>query len=187
MATLMELLPTPIHLRLLDRARQGLTTRMESWVPGRGTSLRHCGTTLLVLVGLSACAGTNNPVPVSAHDGLYVGTRLSNDPLACGIEAAGGKTSALVSDGQLSLNLFNAGTKLAGTVGEDGTLRASGLWRAPHSFIMITVLTGRISGSGLSGVATNQRCTTELNLTRQNPVGKRMPPPRSRSRASKRQ
>lgn len=141
----------------------------------------------LLLAGLGACASVGNPAPVSAYDGLYVGTRLSNDPLACGIEAAGGKAAALVSGGQLSLNLFNAGTKMAGTVGEDGTLRASGLWRAPRSFIITTVLTGHISGSVLSGTATDHRCMTELNLTRQSSGGGRVvssPPP---ARAAKRQ
>ncbi len=154
-------------------------------MPKGPASLRHHAVIVLLLAGLSACATTSNPVPASIHDGLYVGTRLSNDPLACGIEAPGGKTSALVSNGQLSLNLFNAGTKLAGTVGEDGTLRASGLWRAPRSFIMITVLTGQISGSTLSGSATNQRCTTELNLKRQSPAAKRVPPSQPQTRASR--
>ena len=80
---------------------------------------------------------------------------------------AGGRSSALVTKGQVKIDLFDARTRLDGTVGEDGTLRASGFWAAPHSFAAITVLKGRIDGDTLSGTASNFRCTTDVSLTRQ--------------------
>ncbi len=43
-------------------------------------------------------------------------------------------------------------------MGDDGRVRASGLWLAPHSFLAMTLLHGRITGTTLSGTASNARC-----------------------------
>ena len=56
-----------------------------------------------------------------------------------------------------------------GTVGEDGALRASGLWRTPRGFNNVTVLRGAIAGGVLTGTATDLRCVTELSLHRVTP------------------
>lgn len=124
---------------------------------------------------LAACSSVTEPVPVSTFDGVYVGSRHSNDAAACGIEAPAGKSSASVSRGRLSVELFSSGTRMVGTVGEDGTLRASGFWPAPHSFAAITVLKGKITGTVLAGSASNFRCTTEITLARQGRVRKPVP------------
>ena len=116
---------------------------------------------------LAACSTVTEPVPVATYDGRYAGGRHSNDPMACGIDAATGRSSASVIRGQVRIDLFDARTRLDGTVGEDGTLRASGFWPAPHSFAAITLLKGRIDGDTLSGTASNFRCTTEIRLARQ--------------------
>ncbi len=96
----------------------------------------------VLLAMLAACAGVTEPVPVSTYDGVYAGSRRSNEPAACGIDGAAGKTSASVNRGQLIVELFNARTRMLGTVGEYGTFRASGFWPAPHSFAAITILKG---------------------------------------------
>lgn len=118
----------------------------------------------LLLLGLGACSSVSNPTPVASYDGLYAGSRRSNDPGACGIEAPAGRTSATISKGKIKLDLFSPATKMDGTVGEDGTVRASGLWLAPHSFIAITVLKGRIAANTLTGTASNSRCITDVSL-----------------------
>ena len=76
------------------------------------------------------------------------------------------RVSATVARGRLTLNLFGPDSRLNGTVGEDGALRASGLWRTPRGFNNVTVLRGAIAGGVLTGTATVLRCVTELNLRR---------------------
>jgi hypothetical protein len=63
--------------------------------------------------------------------------------------------------------LFNAKTQMTGTVGEDGRVRASGLWPNPTGgFPGMTVLDGQIAGDTLSGTATDFRCHTDIRLQR---------------------
>lgn len=119
-----------------------------------------------VLLNLSACSATSNPEPSPVFDGRYTGARESNLPEACGISAASGRTSATVSGGKVRMQLFDASTRLDGTVGEDGTVRASGLWKTPGSFHNFTVLQGRIADGKLTGTATDRRCVTHVTLTR---------------------
>jgi hypothetical protein len=121
----------------------------------------------LVLCG---CAQTANPDPSPSFDGRYVGTRSSNLTDACGITAATGRTQADVLRGKLTMLLFNPGTKMTGTVGEDGNLRASGLWKSPHGFHNFTLMRGQIVDGLLSGVASDSRCVTDIELKR---VGRR--------------
>ncbi len=59
---------------------------------------------------------------------------------------------------------------MTGTVGADGGVRASGLWKSPHSFHNFTILHGRIVGGLLTGTASDNRCITELAL---NKIGRR--------------
>ena len=87
-------------------------------------------------------------------------------PEECGAGSARGRVSATVARGRLTLNLFGPDSRLNGTVGEDGALRASGLWRTPRGFNNVTVLRGAIAGGVLTGTATDLRCVTELNLRR---------------------
>ena len=108
----------------------------------------------------------SNPEPSRLHDGRYAGTRQSNLPEACGTPAARGRAVADVKGGNLSMELFNPGTRLTGTVGADGALRASGLWKSPRSFHNFTVLQGSIRDGRLTGTASDSRCVTELALQR---------------------
>ena len=116
------------------------------------------------MLALCGCTQVSNPEPSRSYDGRYVGTRQSNLPEACGITEAGGRTAADVAGGNLTMNLFNPGTKMTGTVGADGVLRASGLWRSPRSFHNFTILHGTIAGGLLTGTASDSRCVTELTL-----------------------
>ena len=122
------------------------------------------------MLALSGCAQTSNPEPSSLYDGRYVGTRDSNLLKACGITSPAGRTEASVAGGNLRMQLFNPGTKITGTVGADGGVRASGLWRSPHSFHNFTILQGKIAGGRLTGTASDSRCITELALKK---TGKR--------------
>ena len=124
----------------------------------------------LVMPALCGCSGVSNPEPSRLYDGRYVGTRESNLLDACGITAATGRTAADIAGGTLRMQLFNPGTKLAGTVGADGTLRASGLWQSPHGFHNFTILRGKVAGGLLTGTASDNRCSTEIALRK---VGKR--------------
>ncbi len=117
-------------------------------------------------LALSACAQTANPDPSPAFDGRYVGTRKSNLSEACGIAATTGRTAANVAGGKLTMELFNPGTKMTGTVGADGKLRASGLWKSPHGFHNFTLMQGEIVDGLLSGVASDSRCVTDVQLKR---------------------
>ncbi len=122
------------------------------------------------VLALGGCAQTVNPEPSRSYDGRYVGTRESNLLEACGITATTGRTAADIAGGTLRMQLFNPGTKMTGTVGADGTLRASGLWKSPHSFHNFTILHGQVAGGVLTGTASDSRCITELALRK---VGKR--------------
>ena len=124
----------------------------------------------MAVAALCGCSGVANPEPSRLYDGRYVGTRESNLLEACGITTATGRTAADIAGGQLRMQLFNPGTKMTGTVGADGTLRASGLWKAPHGFHNFTVLRGNVGGGLLTGTASDNRCVTELALRK---VGKR--------------
>lgn len=130
---------------------------------------------LCAMLELGGCSAASNPEPSPLFDGRYAGTRESNLPEACGIPAATGRASATVSGGRLRMQLFDATTRLDGTVGEDGTLRASGLWKTPGSFHNFTVLQGRIAGGVLTGTATDRRCVTTLSLAKARP-GLPLPP-----------
>lgn len=116
------------------------------------------------MFALCGCSQVSNPEPSRSYDGRYVGTRQSNLTEACGITAVSGRTAADVMGGNLTMNLFNPGTKMTGTVGADGTLRASGLWKSPRSFHNFTILQGNIAGGMLTGTASDSRCMTELAL-----------------------
>lgn len=125
---------------------------------------------MLGALALCGCAHVSNPEPSGLYDGRYVGTRESNLVEACGIAAATGRTAAEIAGGNLRMQLFNSGTKMTGTVGADGMIRASGLWMSPHGFHNFTILQGRVDGGMLTGTASDSRCITELALRK---VGKR--------------
>jgi hypothetical protein len=122
------------------------------------------------VVALCACSQASNPEPSRLYDGRYVGTRLSNLTDACGITATRGRTAADILGGNLKMQLFTPDTKMTGTVGADGILRASGLWKSPHSFHNFTILHGKIADGLLTGTASDFRCMTEVALRR---VGRR--------------
>ncbi len=122
------------------------------------------------VLALSGCAQTSNPEPSRLYDGRYLGTRESNLLEACGITAAVGRTEASIAGGALKMQLFDRDTKMTGTVGADGALRASGLWKSPHSFANFTILQGKIADGRLTGTASDSRCVTDIALRK---VGKR--------------
>jgi hypothetical protein len=122
------------------------------------------GWALLPLLGLAACSATD-PDPSPRFDGTYVGTRESDRPEACGLTQARGTTSARIAGGHVTVPLFGPRTVLTGTVGEDGTVRASGLWANPTGgFPGMTVLNGTIEADALAGMASDFRCHTSLLL-----------------------
>ena len=124
---------------------------------------------LLCLLALAGCSSVSNPPPSAGFDGRYAGTRSSNLPEECGAGSARGRVNATVARGRLTLNLFGPDSRLSGTVGGDGALRASGLWRTPRGFNNVTVLRGGIRDGVLTGTATDLRCVTELSLRRVTP------------------
>ena len=68
------------------------------------------------------------------------------------------------------MNLFSARTRLSGTAGDDGRVRASGIWPNPTGgFPGETILDGRIGGNELTGMATDFRCHTDIKLRRLTP------------------
>ncbi len=118
----------------------------------------------MVAPALCGCSATSNPEPSGLYDGRYVGTRESNLLEACGVTTATGRTAADVAGGNLKMQLFNPGTKMTGTVGADGILRASGLWKSPHGFHNFTILQGKVAGGLLTGTASDNRCVTDIAL-----------------------
>jgi hypothetical protein len=119
---------------------------------------------LMALLAFAACSA-RDPEPSPLFDGRYVGTRRSDRLDACGIDKPEGRTSARVAQGHLTMLLFGPRTQLIGTVGEDGRVRASGIWPNPTGgFPGITVLEGSISNEELAGTASDFRCHTVLQL-----------------------
>jgi|tagenome__1003787_1003787.scaffolds.fasta_scaffold19356738_1 hypothetical protein len=134
---------------------------------------KRVGTATLVLA-VAACS-TTNPTPSSRYDGHYAGTRQSDRTEVCGITRLHGTTSARINRGHVDMDLFSPKTQLTGTVGEDGTVRASGMWTNPTGgFPGMTILNGKISDNELTGTASDFRCHTDVRLHR-------IPPPRGRS------
>jgi hypothetical protein len=123
------------------------------------------GSAALVLA-LAACSASD-PEPSPRYDGTYVGTRESERPEPCGVTQQHGTTSARIAGGRVTVPLFGPRTLLTGTVGEDGTVRASGIWPNPTGgFPGMTVLNGSISDDVLRGTASDFRCRTSVMLRR---------------------
>jgi len=117
-----------------------------------------------MVLGLAACSA-KDPDPSRLYDGHYVGTRQSERLDACGVSTAHGTTFAQVTDGRLTMPLFSPQTQLDGTVGEDGRVRASGIWRTPtERYPQVTVLNGAIRNDVLEGRASDFQCITDLKL-----------------------
>jgi hypothetical protein len=117
-----------------------------------------------LFLAVAACSA-REPDPSPLFDGHYVGTRKSDRPDACGITNPQGATSARVTQGHLTMPLFSPKTQLTGTVGDDGRVRASGIWPNPTGgFPGVTVLNGSITNDVLNGIATDFRCHTDLHL-----------------------
>lgn len=122
------------------------------------------GYLLFVVLGLAACSATD-PTPSPFFDGRYVGTRVSNDAEICGTRSLKGTATAHVAQGHLTMSLFGPKTELDGTVGDNGRVRASGIWRTPtENFPQVTVLNGAIRDDVLDGSASNFRCETSFKL-----------------------
>lgn len=134
---------------------------------GRPRERRRAWVFVIALsLGLGACSASD-PVPSPLYDGRYGGTRKSDAAEACGIVQLQGRTSARVSRGHLEMSLFGPKTPMTGTVGEDGRVRASGIWANPTGgFPGVTVLDGQVSGNRLEGTATDFRCHTDIDLLR---------------------
>jgi hypothetical protein len=121
---------------------------------------------MMVVLAASACSAAD-PVPARAFDGRYAGTRQSDQAGVCGVAALKGPVSARVTDGHFSMALFSHGTQMTGTVGADGTVRASGIWANPTGgFPGMTILNGKIANEVLDGTATDFRCHTDVRLRR---------------------
>jgi hypothetical protein len=133
----------------------------------------------ILLIGLAACSA-RDPDPSPHFDGRYVGDRTTDQTEACGVTRTRGTTSAVVDRGHLSMPLFSPKTRLQGTVGADGTVRASGIWANPTGgFPGETVLNGRILDDVLVGTASDFRCHTDVHLRKVEPP--RKPPHRKPS------
>ncbi len=118
----------------------------------------------ILLLSPVACSATD-PTPSPRFDGKYTGSRESDRTEACGITKLHGVTSARVANGQLTMPLFSPKTPMNGAVGEDGTVRASGIWSNPTGgFPGVTVLNGHIADGTLDATATDFRCHTDLHL-----------------------
>jgi hypothetical protein len=117
-----------------------------------------------MLLALVACSATD-PDPSPRYDGRYAGTRQSDRTDACGITSRHGTASATVEQGHLTMPLFGPRTQVVGTVGDDGRVRASGIWPNPTGgWPGVTVLNGTINQEILEGTATDFRCHTDLRL-----------------------
>jgi hypothetical protein len=137
--------------------------------------ITRIGLVTLSLAVTACSAQDSDPSPV--FDGRYVGTRHSDRLDECGINNPAGTTSALVAQGHLTMPLFGPRTQLAGTVGDDGRVRASGIWPNPtHGFPGVTVLDGHLKNEALEGTASDFRCHTDVRL-------RKVVPPTSRSTA----
>src|SRR4051812_16426070 len=125
--------------------------------------------TAALALAVAACSATD-PTPSSRYDGHYAGTRRSDQTDACGITRLHDTTSARISRGHLAMDLFSPKTELTGTVGEDGRVRASGMWTNPTGgFPGMTILNGRVSDNELTGTASDFRCHTDVRLHRVTP------------------
>nr|WP_294523051.1 hypothetical protein [uncultured Rhodopila sp.] len=124
---------------------------------------------MTVVLGNAGCSAAD-PIPSGLFDGRYAGTRQSDQAEACGVVRLKGPVSALIAGGHFSMALFSAKTQMTGTVGDDGRVRASGIWANPtRGFPGMTVLDGRIADGALDGTATDFRCHTEVRLRRVDP------------------
>lgn len=118
----------------------------------------------VALSALAACAATD-PDPSPRFDGRYVGTRISDSAKDCGIAEIRGSTSASVAHGHLTMPLFGSKTMLAGTVGDNGRVRASGIWPNPTGgYPGVTVLNGAVEDDWLNATASDFRCHTDVRL-----------------------
>jgi hypothetical protein len=126
------------------------------------------GFLLMACAGVVACSA-QNPEPSPVFDGIYSGTRRSDNLDACGISKAEGTTTARVTKGHLTIPLFGPQTMLDGSVGDDGRLRASG-WAKPHAsrFPRLMVLNGEIQDETLEGTASDFVCHTDVRLHKTN-------------------
>ncbi len=62
---------------------------------------------------------------------------------------------------------------MTGTVGDDGSLRASGIWPNPTGgFPGVTVLNGAIRDNVMNGTASDFRCHTDIYLQKIGPPKK---------------
>lgn len=119
---------------------------------------------LIAVLGLGACS-VSDPTPSPFFDGRYVGTRVSNDAAICGTQTLKGNATAHVAQGHLTMSLFGPKTEMDGTVGDNGQVRASGIWRtATENYPQVTVLNGHIRDDVLDGSASNFRCETSFRL-----------------------
>lgn len=131
------------------------------------TPLQPTRLCLLAASLLVAACSVSDPVPSRAFDGRYAGARVSDRADACGVTSLRGKTAARIQDGLVVIDLFSAKTRMTGSVGEDGRLRASGIWANPTGgFPGVTVLNGAIRSGILDGIATDFRCHTDVHLRR---------------------
>jgi hypothetical protein len=128
----------------------------------------------VLLLAVAACSATD-PAPSPLYDGYYAGTRESDRTDACGISQVHGGASASVAGGRVAIPLFAPGTQMTGTVGEDGTVRASGIWTNPTGgFPGVTVLNGTIRNNVLEGKASDFRCHTDIHLEKALPARRRV-------------
>lgn len=147
--------------------------------PARLLLMKNIGLVMLLL-WFGGCSA-RDPDPSPLFDGHYLGTRHSDRADACGISGTDGTTSARVTQGHLTMPLFGPGSQLSGTVGDDGRVRASGIWPNPTGgFPGVTVLNGLIKNEQLDGTASDFRCRTDLRLHKitpppARPVSKRSP------------
>jgi hypothetical protein len=120
----------------------------------------------VVVLSVAACS-TTDPTPSSRYDGHYAGTRQSDRTEVCGVSRLHGTTAARITRGHVDMDLFSPKTRMTGTVGDDGTVRASGLWANPTGgFPGMTILNGKISDNELIGTASDFRCHTDVRLHR---------------------
>jgi hypothetical protein len=133
---------------------------------------------IAVVSGINACSPVQ-PIASPRFDGHYIGTRQSSSTEACGIPDQQGKTSAQITNGEITLPLFGPKTLLEGTVGSDGAIRAWGMWQSQETshFPGMTTFTGKVSNRELEGEASNFKCQTIVRLHKtQNALPLPLPP-----------